>query len=74
MYDAMYVPAPSSEPRRSAPWLRALAKVIGWFMSFRWMVTAQFWLAIWSGLWVLAQDGRLKWRWKASAMLFCRIN
>lgn len=62
-YSGMYVPVADGEPKHAAPWVRGLAKVVGWVMSSRWLVKAQFWLAIWSGLWVLSADGCLKWRW-----------
>ncbi len=63
-YSGMYVPVADGGPKYAAPWVRVGAKAIGWVMSNRWLVTAQFWMAIWSGLWVLDQDDRLRWRWK----------
>lgn len=63
-YSGMYVPVADGGPKYAAPWVRVGAKAIGWVMSNRWLLTAQFWLAIWSGLWVLDQDDRLIWRWK----------
>lgn len=63
-YSGMYVPVADGGPKYAAPWARVGAKAIGWVMSNRWLLTAQFWLAIWSGLWVLDQDDRLRWRWK----------
>lgn len=44
-------------------WWRSIAKVVGLVMGMRWLVIAQFWLAIWSGLFVIAADDRLSWRW-----------
>lgn len=43
-------------------WLRAIAKAVGLVMGMRWLVIAQFWLAIWSGLFVIDADDRLSWR------------
>ncbi|WP_220034564.1 hypothetical protein, partial [Pseudomonas syringae] len=63
-YSGMYVPVADGGPRHAGPLVRTGAKAIGWVMSTRWLVTAQFWLAIWSGLWVLDQDDRVIWRWK----------
>lgn len=60
----MYVPVADGGPKYAAPWVRVGAKAIGWVMSIPWLVTAQFWLAIWSGMWVLDQDDRLRWRWR----------
>lgn len=60
----MYVPVGNGGPKYAAPWVRVGAKAIGWVMSIPWLVTAQFWLAIWSGMWVLDQDDRLRWRWR----------
>lgn len=49
-------------------WWRPMAKVVGLVMGMRWLVIAQFWLAIWSGLFVIGADDRLSWRWKRRAL------
>lgn len=63
-HSGTYVPIANGGPKYAAPWVRVGAKAIAWVMSNRWLVTTQFWLAIWSGLWVLDLDDRLSWRWK----------
>ena len=59
--------SPGGQLSGSAPWWRPMAKIVGWVMSLPWLVTVQFWLVIWSGLFVLDKDDRLSWRRKGSA-------
>lgn len=33
-------------------------------MSLGWLVTAQFWLGLWSRQFILSDQDRLQWRWK----------
>ncbi|MGY2172869.1 hypothetical protein [Pseudomonas gingeri] len=50
---------------RQPLWLSVLQGV-GWVMARRPLITAQFWLAIWSGLCVVDKDQRLSFRWRTS--------
>lgn len=45
--------------------LRPVLQGLGRIMALAPIVKAQFWLAIWSGLWVLDSDDRLCLRWRA---------
>lgn len=45
-------------------WPLRRASILGKIMSARWLVTIQFWLAIWSRLYVMNDDGLLEPRWK----------
>lgn len=49
-------------PRRK-PVLQLLLRSIGRIMALPPLVTAQFWLAIWSGVFVMDHDDRLSFRW-----------
>lgn len=51
-------------PRRRA-FMQVLIRGIGWVMALPPLVTAQFWLAIWSGLFVIDRDDILSFRWAA---------
>lgn len=51
-------------PRRK-PVMQSLLRGLGWVMALPLVVTAQFWLAIWSGLCVIDRDDRLSFRWRA---------
>ncbi|HCK5320853.1 TPA: hypothetical protein N0J00_003495 [Salmonella enterica subsp. enterica serovar Manhattan] len=42
------------------------AKSLRWFMTRPWCLNAQFWMAIWSGLFILNDENVLQWRWKDS--------
>lgn len=53
---SVYVPVSDGGPKYAATWVRVGAKVIGWVMSNRWLVTAHFRLAIWLDWWLLDQD------------------
>lgn len=55
--------SPTSNQSYREPLWRSGARAIGWVMSRDWVVTVQFWAALWSGLFVLTDDDRLKWRW-----------
>jgi hypothetical protein len=58
-------PASARPGRRSRrPIWRTMAMLAGKAMGCSWLVTCQFWLAIWSGLFVLDDNERLRWRWK----------
>lgn len=59
----IFSPLPSRSWRK--PVWGTVAQSIGWVMGCRWLVTIQFWLAIWSRLFVLNEDERLQWRWAA---------
>jgi len=64
----LYSPsATSSRPKAFSRfircWSRPIAKAVGSVMGMRWLVIAQFWLAMWSGLFVIDGDDRLSWRW-----------
>lgn len=37
---------------------------LAWLMASDWVVTIQFWAALWSGLYVLNDETELQWRWK----------
>lgn len=51
-------------PRRK-PIIQTLLQGIGRIMALPPFATAQFWLAIWSGLFVIDHDDRLSFRWAA---------
>lgn len=51
-----------SSNHREPIWISGL-RGIGWVMGRSWLVTLQFWMAIWSGLFILNDDDRLQWRW-----------
>ncbi|VWD54729.1 hypothetical protein BLA18110_07968 [Burkholderia lata] len=55
--------ADPSRCTRITAW-RRLAIALGQVMGSHWLVTVQFWLAIWSGLYVLNEDERLQRRWR----------
>lgn len=57
--------SPYATGRRRKPVLQTLLRGIGQFMALSPLVTAQFWLAIWSGLFVIDSDDRLSFRWRA---------
>jgi hypothetical protein len=46
--------------------LRPVLQALGRIMALPPLVKAQFWLAIWSGLWVMGEDDRLCLRWRAN--------
>lgn len=43
---------------------RPALQVLGRLMALPPLVRAQYWLAIWSGLWVMDDDDRLCFRWR----------
>lgn len=49
--------------RREPLWMSGV-RGIGWLMGRPWLVTMQFWVAIWSGLFILNDKNELQWRWK----------
>ena len=49
---------------RRSMW-QSFCSSIGWVLSLRPLIAAQFWLAIWSGLCVIGSDDRLRLRWRA---------
>ncbi|WP_211442454.1 hypothetical protein [Collimonas humicola] len=46
--------------------LISATRPIAWVMSRNWVITFQFWIAIWSGLYVLNDESELQWRWAKS--------
>ncbi|SDF82840.1 hypothetical protein SAMN05216466_101204 [Paraburkholderia phenazinium] len=50
--------------RFSSSWPRQRTSSIGKVMSARWLVTFQFWLAIWSRLYVLSDEGLVASCWR----------
>lgn len=44
-------------------WIRPVLQTFGQLMAMPVFVRAQFWLAIWSGLCVMDDDDRLRFRW-----------
>lgn len=48
----------------SRPFGSVIRKPIAGLMATDLLVSTQFWLAIWSGLWLLNEDWRLECRWK----------
>lgn len=59
----VYLPHIKSSYRK--PFWQSFFQGIGWVMALPPLVTAQFWLAIWSGLFVMDKDDRLCFRWSA---------
>lgn len=57
--------SPYATGQRHAPIIPTLLRNIGQIMALRPLVTAQFWLAIWSGLFVIDHNDRLSLRWPA---------
>lgn len=45
---------------------RKLLSPVGRVMASDWALSSQFWVAIWSGLFVLNNESRLQWRWEKS--------
>lgn len=45
----------------------AAMRPFAWVMAQDWAIAAQFWIAIWSGLYVLNDKSELQWRWKDSS-------
>ncbi|MGS1047386.1 hypothetical protein ACVCIC_00475 [Burkholderia glumae] len=60
----VYSPAALTGRRARRPVWPTLALGIGRVMGGSWLATCQFWLAIWSRLFVLDDDEHLRWRWK----------
>ncbi|GEM_PF-728855 len=59
--------SPSTEFSRREPlWMSGL-RGIGWLMGRPWLVTMQFWVAIWSGLFILNDEDELQWRWQKTS-------
>lgn len=59
----VYTPFASSERNFS---IRPVLQTLGRLMALPTFVRAQFWLAIWSGLWMMDEDDRLCFRWRHS--------
>lgn len=59
----VYSPLATASYRK--PFTQSVLQGIGWIMGLSPLVTAQFWLAIWSGLFVMDEDDRLCFRWKS---------
>lgn len=57
--------SPYATGSRRKPVIQTLLRGIGRVMALSPLVTAQFWLAIWSGLFVMDGDDRLSFRWRA---------
>lgn len=57
--------SPYATGQRRTPVTQILLRGIGRIMALSPLVTAQFWLAIWSGLFVIDRDDRLSFRWGA---------
>lgn len=57
--------SPYSTSQRRTPVIQILLRGIGRIMALSPLVTAQFWLAIWLGLYVMDRDDRLSFRWRA---------
>lgn len=57
----VYMPFAYSKRKFSA---RPALQVLGRLMALPPLVRAQYWLAIWSGLWVMDDDDRLCFRWR----------
>ena len=55
--------SPYATGSRRKPVIQTLLRGIGRIMALPPLVTAQFWLAIWSGLFVIDRDDRLSFRW-----------
>lgn len=53
----------AGRPRRKSI-TRLLSAGFERFLTLRFLVTAQFWMAIWSGIWVMDHDDRLRLRWR----------
>lgn len=62
---AVYSPYAKKGSRKSI--LSSMFKILGALMGLSPVITAQFWLAIWSGLCVLDDDDRLAFRWQIKA-------
>lgn len=58
----VYSPYATGSPRQ--PIIQALLRGIGQIMALSPVVKTQFWLAIWSGLFVIDRNDRLSFRWK----------
>lgn len=56
--------SPFSNKSYREPFWRIGLRPIGWVMSLSWVVTAQFWLCLWSRQFILSAEDRLQWRWK----------
>lgn len=56
-----YSPIPMASYRK--PFVQSVLQAIGQVLALQPFVTAQFWLAIWSGLFVMDKDDRLCFRW-----------
>jgi hypothetical protein len=56
--------SPDRTGTKRQPLSRSLMTGLGWVMGCNWLVTVQFWLAIWSHLYILTDKERLEWRWK----------
>lgn len=48
------------------------AKSLRWLMTRRWCLSVQFWIALWSRLFVLDSENILRWRWKKKVTYFSR--
>lgn len=57
--------SPSAHLKRKVS-IRPALQAYGQLMAMPFFVTAQFWLAIWSGLWVMDVDDRLSFRWNSN--------
>jgi hypothetical protein len=46
------------------------AESLRWLMTRQWCLALQFWLAVWSGLFVMGRDNVLRWRWKKEPKIY----
>ncbi|MBW6391002.1 hypothetical protein [Billgrantia antri] len=59
--------SPSTVLSRREPLWMSGVRAIGWLMGRPWLVTMQFWVAIWSGLFILNDEDELQWRWQKTS-------
>ncbi|MCQ2995380.1 hypothetical protein NLO95_14780 [Pseudomonas syringae] len=59
--------SPYARKSSRSSFIRPILRAFCSFMALPPLVTAQFWIAIWSGLYVMGDDDRLRFRWRGGS-------